>query len=180
MNMKINEQNFVQELQKKNEFALEYIIDEYGGLIKAIVKKHLNYLQDEQEECINDILAGIWQNSMQFDPNKSSFRNWVAAISRYKVIDYQRKYLKQIQHDRLEDTVIGEEEKEIGHIIEREMSQQTKSLLECLKPIDRHLFLELYVEDKEIKKVSQETGMKESVIYNRISRGKKKIRQLFQ
>ncbi len=177
--MKINEDNFVKELQKQNEKALEYIIDEYGGLIKAIVKKHMVYLQSEQEECINDILIGIWKNSMQFQPEKSSFKNWIAAIAKYKVIDYQRKYLKQIQCEQLENVIVAEEEIGITKVIEQEISQQTTELLNCLKSVDRHLFLELYVEDKDIKEVSEATGMKESLIYNRISRGKKKIKQLF-
>lgn len=177
--MKITEDNFVRELQKQNEKVLEYIIDEYGGLIKAIVRKHMGYLPTEQEECINDILLGAWQNGMQFDPTKSSFKNWIAAIAKYKVIDYQRKYLRQIQCDQLEDVIVAEEEIGIRQIIEEEISQQTTELLNCLKPIDRHLFLELYVEDKGVKEVSEEIGMKESVIYNRISRSKKKLRQLF-
>ena len=177
--MKVNEDNFVKELQRQNEKALEYIINEYGGLIKAIVRKHMAHLQSEQEECINDILLGVWQNGMQFDSTKSSFKNWIAAIAKYKVIDYQRKYLRQIQCDQLEDVIVAEEEIGIRQIIEKEISQQTTELLNCLKPIDRHLFLELYVEDKEVREVSEETGIKESVIYNHISRGKKKIKQLF-
>lgn len=178
--MKINEDNFVRELHKQNEKVLEYIIDEYGGLIKAIVRKHMGHLQSEQEECINDILLGAWQNRMQFDPEKSSFKNWIAAIAKYKVIDYQRRYLRRIQCDQLENVIVAEEEIGIRRIIEEEMSQQTTAFLNCLKPVDRHLFLELYVEDKNVKEVSEETGIKESVIYNRISRAKKKIKRLFQ
>ncbi|KAJ53721.1 RNA polymerase sigma-70 factor [Clostridium tetanomorphum DSM 665] len=45
MAMKINEENFIRYLKKKNEKALDYIIDVYGGLIKSIVKKHLYNLE---------------------------------------------------------------------------------------------------------------------------------------
>ena len=39
--MKINEENFIIQLRRKNEKALDYVIDNYGWIIKSIVKKHL-------------------------------------------------------------------------------------------------------------------------------------------
>ena len=39
--MKIGEKNYIQQLQLHNEKALMYVIDEYGGLIMAIIRKHL-------------------------------------------------------------------------------------------------------------------------------------------
>jgi len=35
-------------------------------------------------------LLAIWDNIDSFDEDKNSFKNWVAAISKYKSIDYQR------------------------------------------------------------------------------------------
>jgi len=37
----INEDNFIEQLRRKNEDALYYVIDIYGGLIKSIVGRHL-------------------------------------------------------------------------------------------------------------------------------------------
>lgn len=39
--MKINEENFLDQLKKKNEKALDYVIDTYGWIIKSVIKKHL-------------------------------------------------------------------------------------------------------------------------------------------
>ena len=52
-------------------------------------------------------------------------------------------------------------------------------MLNCLKEKDKDLFYKLYVEEKEISDVSSETGLKKDVIYNRLSRGKKKIQKIF-
>ena len=54
--MKINEENFIIQLRKRNENALDYVIDNYGWIIKSIVKKHLYNLQSVQDECINEII----------------------------------------------------------------------------------------------------------------------------
>ena len=37
--MKITEQNLLKELKNKNPQAIEYIIDQYGGAIKAVLNK---------------------------------------------------------------------------------------------------------------------------------------------
>lgn len=41
------------------------------------------------------------------------------------------------------------------------------------------MFLQIYVQEKEVGQVSQETGISREVIYNRLSRGKKKIRKRY-
>ncbi|MEG1311951.1 MAG: sigma factor, partial [Romboutsia sp.] len=101
--MKINEKNFITKLRSKNEDALEYVIDNYGWIINSIVKKHLYNLKDYQDECVNDILLGIWNNIDSFDENKNSFKNWVGGISKYKTIDYRRKYLKYIDVEDIDN-----------------------------------------------------------------------------
>lgn len=91
--MSINEDNFIKCLSNKNEKALDYIIDTYGGLIKSIVNKHLYNLTIYHDECINDILLAIWNGIDKYDKRKGEFKNWLAAICKYKCIYYQRKYL---------------------------------------------------------------------------------------
>ncbi len=53
-------------------------------------------------------------------------------------------------------------------------------MLNCLNEQDRDLFYKLYVEEIEVNKISEETGMKRDAIYNRVSRAKKKIRGIFK
>ena len=60
------------------------------------------------------------------------------------------------------------------------LPDEVEKMLDCLKPEDKELFLKLYVEEKTVGEVSRETGMKADVIYNRISRGRHKIRKKFQ
>ena len=177
--MKINEDNFVEQLKFRNEKALEYVIDNYGRIVKSIVKKHLFSLQDYQEECINDVFLAVWENIESYRPMRSSFVNWIAGIARYKAIDYKRKYLKRIQTENLEDVTAGEEDREQMKMIEEELSEEMEEMLSCLSPEDRELFMKLYVEEMEPEEVSRQTGMKKDVIYNRVSRGRRKIRKLF-
>lgn len=178
--MEIEEGNLISQLRKKNEKALDYVIDNYGWIIKSIVKKHLYNLTSVQDECINDILLGIWNNINSFDESKSEFRNWVAGIAKFKSIDYKRKYLKSLEYENIDDLNISISDNTHEEIIKNELNDDIKDMLSCLKEKDRDLFYKLYVEEKEIGAITEETGIKRDIIYNRISRGKKKIQRLFR
>ena len=48
--MKITEDNFIHELQRKNEDALEFVVKNYGGLLKAVIHRILyDYPEDAEE-----------------------------------------------------------------------------------------------------------------------------------
>ena len=50
-------------------------------------------------------------------------------------------------------------------------------MLCSLSKEDRDIFKKLYFEDRDMDEVSRDTGLSKSILYNRISRGKKKIRR---
>ena len=178
--MKIGEHNFIQQLQLQNEKALLYVIDEYGGLLMSIIRKQLFGVPNRQEECFNDVLLRIWQNISDFDESKNSFKNWAAAVTRYRAIDYLRQYQREVATVDIDDTVIVKEDRILARMIERELSEEVEMMLDSLKPVDRELFMKLYVQEQPMEQVSRETGMKQEVIYNNMSRSNRKLRRQFR
>lgn len=73
---------------------MEMIIDQYGGFITFIVRKYLGYLKNYKEECIDNVLLDIWNNINYFDESKSTFKNWIGSIAKYKAINYKNKIYK--------------------------------------------------------------------------------------
>lgn len=61
--MKISRGNFIRELLKKNERALDFVIDEYGSLVNGIVRNVLKPIGDNGiiEECLSDIFYSVWE-----------------------------------------------------------------------------------------------------------------------
>lgn len=178
--MRITEENFIEQVKLRNEKALEYILITYGWIIKTVIKKHLYNLETYHEECINDILMGIWNHIDRFDPTKSTFKNWVAGIAKYKALNYVRKYQRDLERENIEDIELSQEDNSYKQVIQNELDENITKMLECLKPKDRELFIKLYVEEQDVDQISAEMGVKRDVIYNRVSRGKKKIQQLFK
>lgn len=177
--MKINEDNFIKHLKLKNEKALVYVIDNYGWIINSSIKKYLYNLKDYQDECFDDILLGIWNNIDNFDESKNSFKNWVGAISKYKTIDYKRKYYKYIEKENIDELNIPSKENIFEEVTKNELSEELDKLLNNLSSEDKSLFLKLFVEGKEVESVSKEMKIHKNNIYNRVSRGKSKLRKLF-
>ena len=132
--MKIGEKNYIQQLQLHNEKALMYVINKYGGLLMAVIRKHLFSLPERQEECFDDVLLKIWQNIADFDGSKNSFKNWAAAIARYRAIDYLRQYQRELVTVNIEDTAIAREDSQLAGMIEREISEETQRMLESSGP----------------------------------------------
>lgn len=172
----IDQNNFLTGLKERDERALDYVIDAYGGLIQAIVHKHLSQLPDRQEECVNDILLAVWNQSEHFDPQKNRFSGWLAAVCKYKAIDCKRRYF----HDLLEAPLPEEAASPDGNpeesLLSKELSEETESLLKQLSAEERGLFWDRYVNGTPMKALADERGTNVSALYNRLSRDRKKMK----
>ncbi|ADL50855.1 sigma-70 family RNA polymerase sigma factor [Clostridium cellulovorans] len=166
-------------IRKRNEKGIEILINEYAPLIKAIVKKHLYNLGQYHEECINDVYLGVWNNIHSFDKEKNILKNWVAAITKYKTIDYKRKYLKDIQQVDISELNIESNFNLEKEVLQDEIAEETEQLLKTLSPKDKELFIRLFMDEDSVQEISRDLNMKPAVLYNRVSRGKSKLRSLF-
>lgn len=171
------ESNFITQLQLKNEKALEYVISEYSWVIKTVIRKKMGSLPHYQEECINDVLLAVWEHIDSFDPKKNSFQNWLAGVTRYKALDYVRKYINRQQEESIEFAEDKEDERAKLEFQKQEMKEEIQEILSWLSVEDGMLFRKAFLEEKDIATISEETGINKTVIYSRISRGKKKIRR---
>ena len=97
-------------------------------------------------------------------------------MTRYKVIDYKRKYAKELTYEDIDNVVLSYEDDVHKKIIEKENEEDLLNLLSCLSEEDREIFKKLYFEDKSTEEVSYEMGLGRDKIYNRVSRGKKRIK----
>ncbi|MGL4345682.1 MAG: sigma-70 family RNA polymerase sigma factor [Cellulosilyticaceae bacterium] len=177
--MRITEGNFVSQIMLGNEEAMAYIIQQYGWVIKTVVRKHLYQMLSYEEDCMNDILLVVWQQIDRFNPEMNSFKNWLAGVSKYTALNYLRKYKKELEQDSLELVELVTSDTTHEELIKEELSKEFEDMLNCIKEKDRELFVRLYIQEQSLDEVSQTMGLKKDVIYNRVSRAKNKIRKLF-
>lgn len=173
--MKITEDNVVQQIKHRNEKAILFMIQTYGGLLSSIIKRHVHYNQQEYEECLDDVLLAIWHNIDAYDDSRNSFKQWIAAIAKYRAIDYQRKMIKNQQ--QFTSTEITDELFKSQPVASHH--NDVEEVLACLSPAERTIFEKYYLEGVSSREMAQQMNVKESWIHNKLSRGRKKLKQIF-
>lgn len=173
--MKINDKNFLLELKKKNPAALEYIINTYCNLVFKIVLDVLgNDNYENAKECINDIYLLIWNKSHLYNSKKSSFKNWLLAVSKYKAIDYKRTLYKQNNLQIEEQTLISKTDIE-SEYISKEKKEELIKLLQYEHKLDRELFIRKYILDQDMESLCKNFNLSKGAVYNRLWRTKNSL-----
>lgn len=178
--MNITDGELIEQIRRRDEKAFESIVKIYGRLISSIVSKHMYSLENYQDECINDILLAIWNNVEYYNTSKNSFKNWIAVIAKYTSLNYVKKYKKYGNNIELDEVKLITEDNNVEQLIQQDINKELEEMLGCLKKKDRVIFTELYLKDKSIDEICFQTGMRKDYIYNRVSRGKKKLRALWE
>lgn len=171
--MKITEDNVVQQIKSRNEKAIPFIIQLYGGLLAAIIKRHVQYNQQEYEECLDDVLLAIWHNIDAWDSGKNTFKQWIAAIAKFRAIDYQRRMIKNQQqfiHIEITDDLYNKQP-----ILP---DDNVEEVLAHLSSTERAIFEQYYLEGVPSHEMAQQMNVRESWIHNKLSRGRKKLKQI--
>ena len=159
-------------IKKKNQKGMEILIDQYNALITSVVRYHLGKL-DYEEECVSDTLLSIWENIDGFESDKNSFKNWICAIAKYKAIDYKRKYLAKVETLDMTDEIYYIDK----DLVKQETKEEVEEILSHLNEKDRELFVKHYLEDIDLETIALKSNTKVSNLYNRLSRGRKRIRE---
>ena len=171
-----NDGDIIDGIKKRDEKAFGLLVDRYGGLIRSIISYHLQSFKSEQEECVNDVLLAIWQNISSYDEQKNSLKNWIGAICKYKAIDCKRKYHAHLSYDELDDNLPSAKDA----LLEAEIEAEIESILSCLDSEDRQIFYRHYILGEKIAEISKSTEKSPGFLFNRLSRGRNKIRKTFK
>lgn len=171
------EQEIIRRIRKREEQALRELIDLHGGLLKAIVYRHLPGSLQDREECLDDVLLAVWNHIESFHVERNSFKQWIAAVAKYRAIDYQRRWIKERERR------IGEEldPDRLNRTDERLVSaiSDAEDVLSKLPEAERKLFERYYIEGVPAKELAQDMDVRESWIHNKLSRGRKKLKRLW-
>lgn len=171
--MTISDETVVQQIQLKNEEAIDYIVKTYGSLLNGIIRRYLIHHTQDIEECFADVLVSIWFHINSFDPSKNEFKQWIAAIAKYRAIDYLRKLEQKKKH--ISTTEINER---LSNHKTSNLTSDLTILLNELNDIERAIFQKYYVEGFPTEEIANELQVNPSWIHNKLSRGRKKLKTI--
>ncbi len=178
--MKIKEDSFIDNLKKNNPKALDYIIDNYSGLVNTIVTKSLVGLEDRGliEECISDVFISVWENRNKFNGDKNNFKSWIAGISKYKAIDYFRKHFKDKNTEEFRCNIPDKRDVEEEYI----SSLEVKRLIDIITSydeLDKSIFVRKFILGESSSEISRAIGLSINNINTRVFRVRQRIKKDF-
>ncbi len=169
------DQSIIKKIKNQDEDGIRELIATYGSLLKAVIKKHLYSLNIYTDECFNDVLLKIWHNIESFDGEKSSFKNWLCAVAKYRALNYLENYANKENKDKYDELYT---EPYSDNTFEKMMiKEDLEELLQNLTKADRELFYKIFYEGFTVKEVAFSENVSEDAIYKRVSRARKKIKE---
>ena len=180
---RITDDNYIELLRRKDERALEYVVVKYGGLLRSILRNRLSLIPDMLDECFDDVLMKVWEHADDYDETRCEFKSWLAAIARYRAIDYLRKARREeemMAGESIDDMVTepGAADPRIAQI-EDAIESEAEQMRSCLSPKDREIFKRIYIDGDSIEEVSRDMDMPKEQVYNHTSRSKKRLRKIY-
>ncbi|KHD38057.1 RNA polymerase sigma70 factor [Clostridium acetobutylicum] len=174
------DEEIVEGILKRDLNSFNKLIECYGIMIHNVVTSILNKSHESQsiEECVDDILMCIWRNMDCFSKERGSLKCWIIVISKNKALDYKKK-LKKIMNSIDIDNV------KLNSLVDIEQDylkeENKKSIIELLNNLsikDKEIFIKRYMNDWSIEKISKDMGLTSIAVYNRLSRGRKKLKKV--
>lgn len=180
--LKINETNLPEQLKHKNAKALDYLVNTYSNLLYKVIYNILNSYGEKGlvEECLNDVLLSICNNSGMFSGTPEKFVHWICVIAKYKAIDYQRRLAKDRITVDIDNYTITSDLSTEDKVLANE---KRKELLECINQMDetdKRIFIMRFYLGENINEIASKLRVSRNVIDTRISRGKKLLKEKFQ
>lgn len=174
----MNEFEALEGLRHRDSKALEEIMDAYTPYVAAIVKNIIDppLAAEDVEEVVSDVFLSLWKNASDVESGK--LRSWLAAVTRNRAKDRLRSLHLTVP---LEDDVVeliaeGPE----TEAVRQEAIMVTRELVDRLGEPDRSIFRRYYYLYQKTDEIAGSMGLSASVVRNRLSRGREKLKKLLK
>lgn len=172
-------------LHKDPNAGMEQLMNQYTGLIYAVVKSKLadsHYVSSDIEDCVADVFSKFYIDMADYDPAISSIKSYLCVIARNHAINIAKKRslmesvslddeasLFQVADDVIIDSELAEDE------LRREVIQAVENLGE---PDASILFRKFYYGESS-KDIAQAVGLTVSNVDTRTHRALNRLRKMF-
>ncbi len=169
----MQDEEIIKRIKKKDYAGLEELLAVYGDSMLRTIHSVLSQPHEvsERQDVANEVFYEVWQKIAAYQPDRSRLITWLLVISRSRAIDQKRKLNKR----SLEEKPVDEQELAI------EESPLTKEnflgFIEDLEALDQRIFLLYYFYQESPETIAEQTDLNVSAIYNRLSRGRKRLKE---
>ena len=162
----MEEKTLISKLKKGNPKAVNYWFNTYNGRLLAVVLSKVSDKQDAEE-----IVQQTFLNCLKHLPlfmARSSIWTWMNSIAHHEIADYfRKKYAKK-------------ESCLINIIIQSEISQKVRSVINKMKDYYGELLMLKYVDGKKVSAIAKELGRSIKSVESDLFRARNEFRSIWQ
>ena len=127
-------------------------------------------------ECISDTLFYIWCNFSEYDPGKSSFKNWCFLIFRGRVINRRNHNIQHYKKYRRLFFAQQSDDAEKIYINHEHYSYLLKEVNKLKQP-KKDIFKMRFLDDKTPEEIAQKLNLPVKKIYSYLYEAKKILKE---
>ena len=175
----------LQLLHKDSSAGMEKLMDQYAGLVYAVVKGKLSEsfcVSTDIEDCVADIFCEFYANIEKYDLSISSIKSYLCVLARYKATDVLRKRGRQccVSLDDADSLLqIADEFTVEGDFLEDELRREVLNAIKLFGEPDSSIIIRKYYFGESSKEIADALKMTVSNVDTRTCRALNKLRKMF-
>ena len=181
----MEEQTLLPLLRSDPERGMEALMDEYSGLVYAVVKGKLRppaFCPTDVETCVADTFSEFYCDLERYSPDQGSIRSWLCVIARHNALDRLRQHYRAGQTVSLDDEAnmpIADDFSLEGDLEDRALRAQLVEAVKALNQPDREIMVRKYWLGQSSKEIARALHMTVSNVDTRAHRAIQRLRERF-
>ncbi len=172
-------------LHKDPNAGMEQLLNNYTGLVYAVVKSKLNgsyCVSSDLEDCVADVFSKFYTELADYDPAMSSIKSYLCVIARNHAINVAKKR-------SLEGGISLDDEQSLLQIVDdvtidseltdEELRREVIKAVEDLGEPDSSIIFRKYYYGESSKEIANAIGLSATNVDTRTHRALNKLRKMF-
>ena len=156
---------------------IEALLERHGPMMAYVVRGILSD-PHEQEECLAQVRARVWERWESYDREKASPATWLTALCRKAAYDRLRAQARQRERTgALDETVADPAPGPEEVLLQKERLETLSRLLSAMSAGDRALFYRKYYYLQSTQQMAAELGTTARAVEGRLYRIRKKLQK---
>ena len=156
---------------------IEALLERHGPMMAYVVRGILSD-PHEQEECLAQVRARVWERWETYDREKASPATWLTALCRNAAYDRLRTQARQRERaGTLDETMASPAPGPEEGLLQKERLETLSRLLSAMSAGDRALFYRKYYYLQSTQQMAAELGTTARAVEGRLYRIRKKLQK---
>lgn len=170
-----DDKTILAQLSGDPQAGLAALLEEYGALLHAIVRRVLPQNPEDAEECVADVLVAAWRHADELAAQNRPLYGWLALTARNKAISRWRS-LKRRPSEPLDGDIASDF---MLQPCASEGEDCIAELVAALPEPDHEIFLRRYYLMESSRDIARALSINEHAVNVRLSRGRAKLKQQY-